>query len=336
MSGLTVSGEVLAVLAAVLLVLAATGLWAYATAHRLDRLHVRTDSAWLALQAALDRRAVVARAVAAAGHGDPARLRAAASAAEAAARTAREQAENALSAGLAGLDVGALSAELAGELADAQVRVLLARRFHTDAVRDTRALRSRRRVRWLRLGGTAAWPEYFEIIEGAPTPEPRRRPATRVLLIDPQDRVLLMRARGDDGTGFWFSTGGGVDPGEDAVTAGVREVAEEVGLVLDRGALVGPLWRRRFALDFEGERIRAEETYYAAAVDPFTPDGAGRTELELRTVTDARWCTADEVADLDRHGDAVYPPGLEQLLGEAVTAVRAAPGSVLAPVRTVA
>ncbi|WP_199900928.1 NUDIX hydrolase [Mycolicibacterium neoaurum] len=41
-----------------------TGSWAYLTANRLDRLHVRYDLSWQALDAALARRAVVARAVA--------------------------------------------------------------------------------------------------------------------------------------------------------------------------------------------------------------------------------------------------------------------------------
>ncbi len=54
---------------------------------------------------------------------------------------------------------------LVAELADAEARVLLARRFHNDAVRDTLALRERRAVRMLRLGGTAALPTYFEIVE---------------------------------------------------------------------------------------------------------------------------------------------------------------------------
>jgi hypothetical protein len=45
--------------------------------------------------------------------------------------------------------------------------VLLARRFHNDAVRDTLALRDQRAVRWLRLGGHAARPTYFEIAETA-------------------------------------------------------------------------------------------------------------------------------------------------------------------------
>ena len=49
-------------LVAVLLIIA---VWAFQTANRLDRLHVRCDLSWQALDAALARRAVVARAVAA-------------------------------------------------------------------------------------------------------------------------------------------------------------------------------------------------------------------------------------------------------------------------------
>ena len=85
--------------------------------------------------------------------------------AERAAPTAREDAENALSAALARTDPNRRSAALVVELADAETRVMMARRFYNDAVRDTRALAQRRPVRWLRLGGHAAPPEYFEIIE---------------------------------------------------------------------------------------------------------------------------------------------------------------------------
>ena len=47
-----------------MLVLIGFGAWGYRTANRLDRLHVRYDLSWQALDSALARRAVVARAVA--------------------------------------------------------------------------------------------------------------------------------------------------------------------------------------------------------------------------------------------------------------------------------
>jgi len=150
-------GCVLAVL--VLVVIASCVL----RANRLDRLHVRTDSARAALFAALDRRAVVARSVALLTGDAP--LRAAATRVESSGARDREAAENDLSRRLERAALGRLPAALLDELRDAEQRVVLARRVYNDAVRDTLSLRSRRLVRWLRLAGTAVAPGYFEIAE---------------------------------------------------------------------------------------------------------------------------------------------------------------------------
>jgi 8-oxo-dGTP pyrophosphatase MutT (NUDIX family) len=133
-------------------------------ANRLDRLHVRTDAAAAGLRAALERRAVVARTIAAVQRSDVAEaLRAAADAAEHGAPAEREAAENELTRVLAAPLT--LPTGLAAELVDAEQRMVIARRVYNDAVRDTLALRATRLVRWLRLAGTAAAPRYFEIAE---------------------------------------------------------------------------------------------------------------------------------------------------------------------------
>ncbi|ALG84704.1 hypothetical protein [Gordonia phthalatica] len=136
-------------------------------ATRLDRLNVRVDLAYESLVSALERRAVVARTIAAA---DPAAdgaqaLADAATSAEAAPRADREAAENELSVALARASSVNRAPALVAELADAQTRVTMARRFYNDAVRDVRALGGRRMVRWLRLGGHSTLPQYFEITE---------------------------------------------------------------------------------------------------------------------------------------------------------------------------
>lgn len=146
----------------IVLVLLVVG-WAYHTANRLDRLNVRVDLARQSLYASLDRRAVVVRAIAAELPGSE--LAALADRAERSAPEAREDAENAVSAALARTDGRGRSPALVIELADAETRVMMARRFYNDAVRDTRALAERRLVRWLRLGGRASPPTYFEINE---------------------------------------------------------------------------------------------------------------------------------------------------------------------------
>ncbi|MEO6879744.1 MAG: NUDIX domain-containing protein [Mycobacteriaceae bacterium] len=323
---------VLAVLAVVLI-----GLWVYSTAHRLDRLHVRTDAAWIALDSALGRRAAVVRAAVAAGVAD-AHLATLADRAERAPRSERGDAENELSGALSSARRHARadsapareSPQLAAELADAEARVQLARRFHNDAVRDTLALRSRRPVQLLRLGGTAAQPAYFELVEPLATAVaavvvPRPRPSTRVLLLDADARVLLMRGQDGDGPAWWFATGGGVEAGESPAAAGVREVAEETGLSLTEDALCGPLWTRSAVLTFDGELIEARETFFTARVASFEPSPAGFTEVERATLTTYRWCSPTDVRVLEAEGERVYPPGLDALLAEAVAALDAPP-----------
>jgi hypothetical protein len=79
----------------------------------------------------------------------------------------REEVENELGRVLGVLDRGGLEPSCADQLADAEQRLVIARRVYNDAVRDTLALRSHRMVRWLRLAGTAPLPRYFEIAEPA-------------------------------------------------------------------------------------------------------------------------------------------------------------------------
>jgi hypothetical protein len=175
-----------------LLLVAVVTLICVVRARRLDRLHRRTDAARAGLADALDRRGAVALRVADAltPVGDGPGLRAAAHDALDACRTALrrsdqagldacEVAENTLTRRLAGVDRGPLPAGLAAELADVEQSVLIARRVHNDAVRDTLDLRSRRLVRWLRLAGTAPAPAYFEIADPQPWQPPSPQPVAQ-------------------------------------------------------------------------------------------------------------------------------------------------------------
>ncbi|WP_068269851.1 NUDIX hydrolase [Aldersonia kunmingensis] len=308
---------------------------AYSTANRLDRLHVRTDLSWQALDAALARRAVVARTVAGeasvANTDQSRRLVALAGRAERANRAERESVENELSAALSRVDIETLRPQLVAELADAEARVLIARRFHNDSVRDTLALRMRRPVRLLHLGGTAPLPTYFEIAErAAPSADTglsvdSTRTSARVVLLDERGRVLLLQGHDPvvpDVT-FWFTVGGAVETGESLRAAAVRELREETGCIIEDSALRGPMWRRIAVFPFNGELIRSEELFFALELPSFEPHTGGRTELERQAITGHKWCTAEDLAALDALGETVYPRELADLLSEARQVVAA-------------
>lgn len=149
-------------------------IWVMWTATRVDRLHTRTDAARASLDAQLVRRAAAVQALVerAGDRLDAAvagRMKTAARAALEADDGAREAAENDLGRVLQELPAGVSDPDLMRDLRDAASRVVLARRFYNDAVRDTRSLRGRRMPRLLRLGGRRPVPAFFEIDDTTPS-----------------------------------------------------------------------------------------------------------------------------------------------------------------------
>lgn len=154
--------------AAVVLALALIATYLTWTASRMDRLHARTDTARAALDAQLVRRAAAALEIATASDLTP--LREAAAAGYHSSEADREETESELSRAIRAA-AGALSTDARAELVDAGRRVVLARQFYNDAVRDTCAFRQRRVVRALRLVGHAKTPQRFEIDDTPPISE---------------------------------------------------------------------------------------------------------------------------------------------------------------------
>jgi 8-oxo-dGTP pyrophosphatase MutT (NUDIX family) len=140
------------------------------------------------------------------------------------------------------------------------------------------------------------------------------RESARVLLLDGQDRVLLFLgcdpARPEAGS-WWFTPGGGLEPGESPVEGAVREVHEETGLRLDPAALLGPVHRETAEFSLGGDSYRQTGEFFVARVDAHDVDTAGFSALEQSFVLDHRWWTR---ADLRTTTETVYPAALADLL----------------------
>ncbi|MDE2355734.1 MAG: NUDIX domain-containing protein [Alphaproteobacteria bacterium] len=141
----------------------------------------------------------------------------------------------------------------------------------------------------------------------------RERPTARVLLLDSEDRILLLKGRlptAPEGPGAWYTVGGGVEPGESLEAAARREMAEETGL--EPHFVSQPLWwSEQVYYDRKGRPVLFRQAFLMARCDGGDPSRAGWTPLEQALVDDIRWWT---LAELETTDEPVYPEDLASRL----------------------
>jgi 8-oxo-dGTP pyrophosphatase MutT (NUDIX family) len=142
----------------------------------------------------------------------------------------------------------------------------------------------------------------------------RERPTVRVVLLDPDGRILLMKGRfkGGPSGGAWFAIGGGAEPGETVEETALREVAEETGFTeIELGQVV---WRRGGPLTLpNGERVMMREAYLVARCAGGEPSREGWDEVERNQMLDLRWWS---VGELSATAERIYPARLADLLAD--------------------
>ncbi|WP_406455327.1 NUDIX hydrolase [Streptomyces sp. NBC_00876] len=137
------------------------------------------------------------------------------------------------------------------------------------------------------------------------------RKVARLVLLDPDDRILLMHGfePEDPASTWWFTPGGGLEGDETREQAALRELAEETGITeVELGPL---LWQRMCSFPFDGRRWEQDEWYFLARTARTTTDTSGQTGLERRSVSGLRWWTS---AELSVARETVYPTRLAGLL----------------------
>ncbi|MBA2714358.1 MAG: NUDIX domain-containing protein [Rubrobacteraceae bacterium] len=141
---------------------------------------------------------------------------------------------------------------------------------------------------------------------------PTLRKAARVLLLDEDRRVLLVRFR-YRGKRWWTAPGGGLEDEETHEDAARREIAEETGFELVE---LGPwVWTREHVFRFEGRLYRQHERYFVASVPAFDPRPKLLGAEEARVLDGLRWWTLTELVATP---EEFAPADLPALLGRLV------------------
>jgi 8-oxo-dGTP pyrophosphatase MutT (NUDIX family) len=140
-----------------------------------------------------------------------------------------------------------------------------------------------------------------------------------VLLMDAEGRVLLFRGTdpGRPGVRYWFTPGGGLDPGESVVEGAIRELREETGLEVTPAALGEPLWRETADFPFDNRWYRQEQDFFLVRVPTWEVTMAGFDSEERRSIDAFRWWSLAEL-DAPPSSETVYPLDLAHRVREMV------------------
>jgi 8-oxo-dGTP diphosphatase len=139
----------------------------------------------------------------------------------------------------------------------------------------------------------------------------RIRQGVRAIVVDPDERVLLVRWElPHDGrtVAVWGTPGGGVEPDEDMDAALRREMAEELGL----GAVaIGPLvWVRTHIVPFvDGRWDGQHDRFFLVRTARFDPDPQlSREQLLAEHLVELRWWTRDELEAFEPTSTEFFAP----------------------------
>ena len=135
------------------------------------------------------------------------------------------------------------------------------------------------------------------------------RPTVRLIVLNEEDEVLLLRLEGAGGP-FWMSPGGGLEADESYERAARRELKEETGIEF---AELGPwVWKGTDLWHTPDKTYRMIRRFYLVRLrDTPEVDISGLTGFEAKVTIEYRWWSIDEIS---QSSERFSPPRMASLL----------------------
>ena len=147
--------------------------------------------------------------------------------------------------------------------------------------------------------------------EPPPEQSPILRPSARLLVIDPDKRLLLFKAIVSPDVGeLWLTPGGRLEEGETFEAGALRKLREQTGM---SGVSLGPcVWTRTHVFRRSGVTYKQVERYFAVRTESRDVSHNNWTASERETLVEHCWWTQRE---MQRTQAVLVPRGLFSLLG---------------------
>ena len=128
----------------------------------------------------------------------------------------------------------------------------------------------------------------------------------RVIIFDDKKRILLVK-QSHEGRDIWMVPGGGIEDGESAAQAAVREVREETGLDIE---VLRMIWH----VEEVSERGQRFVNFFTARITGGTLELGADPEFDEdhQVLREVRFMTRDEVQNIEN----IYPEYLRNELWE--------------------
>lgn len=147
------------------------------------------------------------------------------------------------------------------------------------------------------------------------------RPSVRVLLLNPQDELLLLcvddphvqTLDGQSQGRFWCTVGGGIEEGEGLFEAAARETYEETGLKADTLTWGPVVWQGAFDALFLGTPTRMHQTFVVARTSQREISLDYLDVYEKQVIQDVRWFSLDRIQSWP---EIIYPRNLAVYLSD--------------------